>query len=355
MTIQAHRDFGQAGACAPAGPATVDKWRLLDALTDAAETFGIGHRQIGVLRALVGFHPLRHLPVTADHLVVYPSNRTLSARLGGMPDSTMRRHLSALVRAGLVARRSSSNGKRFRRGRGTDEIAFGLDLAPLVRHAAMIRTAARTAQDAAETLAAKRAELLALRHALRQQAPAQHATFLADLARALRRALSLDALMHLITELKTRLSAVTVSKKMSTSDSENERHIEQQDRKKKGQGAEQPETVTPAELDHLCHERRSFFVDPLQSWSDVAQAADVVAPMLGIDGDTRRRTEMRHGRLATAIAILYVLEQGGTVDNPGGYLRSLSDRPDMLAATVTALKSRQLSADNPQIISISTT
>ena len=349
MTYHAQHAFGQAGGCVLSGPARIDKWHLIDALTQAADSFGIGHRQIGVLKALISFHTQRHWPVTADTLVVYPSNRTLCARLGGMPDSTLRRHLARLVAAGLITRHASSNGNRFRRGRGADEVAFGLDLAPLVRLSATIQRAARTARDTAEAIAAQRATLLSLRQQLITRGGTAHQTFLADLGRALRRKLSLDTLKSLLGDIRARLSAVPQTQKTSGSDSENERHIEPQDIKKTTPPSEPHTDLTPTALDAICQERRSLFPDPLRQWSDVIRNADAVAPMLGITAHTLNRARQRHGPVATAIAILYVLEMHSRIDHPDAYLRQLIQRADMAQTVQEALHTGKLSADNPKM------
>lgn len=70
----------------------------------------------------------------------------------------MRRHLAALVDAGLIERRDSPNGKRYaHRGRGGEiEAAFGFSLAPLLARAAEIANLAQ--QVAAERLRFKRAK-----------------------------------------------------------------------------------------------------------------------------------------------------------------------------------------------------
>ncbi|WP_299616255.1 plasmid replication protein RepC [uncultured Tateyamaria sp.] len=348
MTIHAQTSFGQAGTRASSGPATVDKWHLLDALTHAAPEFRIGHRQIGVLRALISFHQQRFWPITADTLIVYPSNRTLCERLGGMPDSTLRRHLNTLISAGLLARRASSNGKRFRRGRGANEVAYGLDLGPLIARTAAIYSAAKSRQDAAETLAAERTRLLSLREDLRQTDDATHATFLADLARAIRRKLSLIDLREWIAALHTRLSAVRGSKKMSASDSQNERHIETQERNIKGE-AEHPNDLTAQELDTLCNERSTLFPDALRSWSDVTRSASIIAPMMGIGSNDMNAAYERQGPLGTSIAILYVLEVLSKVDAPAPYFRQLTKAPNMLLSVIEMLRSRQLSADKSKV------
>jgi replication initiation protein RepC len=72
-------------------------------------------------------------------LVVFPSNKALSQRAHGMASTTLWRHLTALVAAGLIQRRDSPNGKRYaRKGEGAEDRfsdAFGFDLTPLVARA----------------------------------------------------------------------------------------------------------------------------------------------------------------------------------------------------------------------------
>ncbi len=108
-----------------------------------------------MLNALLSFHPETALALPkpagqAGHaedeadpscdLVVFPSNKALALRAHGMAPSTLWRHLTALVDAGLLQRRDSPNGKRYARkaGEGAAERfihAFGFDLTPLVARA----------------------------------------------------------------------------------------------------------------------------------------------------------------------------------------------------------------------------
>ena len=102
-------------ACLTAQVGSHDKWALLRDLTIAAEDFGLGHRPLSVLKALLSFWPERELPGTPGGAIVFPSNRALSERLSGMPESTLRRHLAALTARGIIHRHDSANGKRFAR------------------------------------------------------------------------------------------------------------------------------------------------------------------------------------------------------------------------------------------------
>ncbi|PDS76623.1 plasmid replication protein RepC [Rhizobium sp. L43] len=112
---------------------SVDKWKLFRALCEAKPLLGIGDRTLAVLNALLSFYPKNEL-AQENGLIVFPSNIQLSLRTHGMAEQTVRRHLAALVEAGLLLRRDSPNGKRYvRRDRaGEVDEAFGFSLAPLL-------------------------------------------------------------------------------------------------------------------------------------------------------------------------------------------------------------------------------
>lgn len=131
------------------GRRAVDKWQLVRALTEAREAFRLSDRTVAVLDALLSFHPERVLDGAAP-LIVFPSNVELSLRCRGMSPATLRRHLAALVEAGLIFRRDSPNGKRFcrRRSDGSMEDAFGFDLAPLALSAPAVFQQAETIREA---------------------------------------------------------------------------------------------------------------------------------------------------------------------------------------------------------------
>lgn len=352
MTLQAHADFGRSRSAVQSGPTRIDKWRILDALTDAAESFGIGHRHIGVLKALLSFHPDRHWPVTADTLVVFPSNRTLAQRLGGMPDSTLRRHLSRLVAAGLLARQSSPNGKRYRRGRGGTEIAFGLDLAPLLGLFGRIQERAEAARQEAEACAGLRAQLLDLRHRLRQMPEGQEA-HLAQLDRALRRKLDRRALEGLIDATHMALSAVAKTasdieldtSEPSVSNSQNERHIEHQ--KNYNSDTKAAGDITLEEVNQIYKERYVYFPAPLTRWRELFSQALQIGPMLGLKPQTIEAYFEEFGDIQTSLAILTVLERFDQIDAPMGYLAWILTHPQHIPNRADCEK---LSADNSKTL-----
>ncbi len=115
---------------------TIDKWKLYRALCEAKPLLGVTDRGLAVLNALLSFYPTAELSEAAG-LVVFPSNAQLSMRSHGMAEQTIRRHLAALVNAGLLTRKDSPNGKRYARKDRAGEIreAFGFSLAPLLARA----------------------------------------------------------------------------------------------------------------------------------------------------------------------------------------------------------------------------
>jgi replication initiation protein RepC len=113
--------------------ASVDKWKVYRALCEARPRLAVTDRALAVLNALLSFYPKNEL-CAGDSLVVFPSNAQLSLRAHGMAEQTIRRHIAALIDAGLLIRKDSANGKRFARRSREGEIddAYGFSLAPLL-------------------------------------------------------------------------------------------------------------------------------------------------------------------------------------------------------------------------------
>ncbi|MFP7674534.1 plasmid replication protein RepC [Marivita sp. S0852] len=348
-----------------------DKWHLLSALTDAADRFGLTHRPICVLRALLTFLPERHIP-QGHRAIVFPANRTLADRLGGMPESTLRRHLAALVKSGLVSRHDSPNRKRYaRRVKGGIAMAFGINLAPLVTQARAILTAATEAREEAERLRVLRDRVIALRHDLVSVDRAgQAAKLCEEVRRALRRKLTKNDLTDMLHQLETAIDTCTITdpdqqqtKKMSASDNQNERHIQGKDIKKTDSETPQNQTpdkdslhsktkgtITLKEVIDRCPGFKCFFPEPVTSWRDLEEIASRLAPMMGIEAAVFIEARHRMGAGPAMIAVLYIHERLAKIENPGAYLRSLSQCATPQGFDVrpllAALKDKKLSADN---------
>ncbi|MFG6560591.1 plasmid replication protein RepC [Sulfitobacter sp. 1A15299] len=333
-----------------------DKWTLLDRLTTAAEAFELSHRTLTVMKALLSFLPSRHIPDGAAG-IVFASNARLSERLHGMPESTLRRHLAQLVRVGLIARHDSPNRKRFARNNGgAIALAFGFDLAPLVVQAGMIETAAQTAEAEQERLQALRDRVLVLRHALIREGCCEGLTD--EAGRVLRRKPDEMALAQLEKALRGALEnargeeplgetapvpPAPFAGRMSGSDGENERHIQDSDKsyfdsEERGQDSKSPCTADKVEPDHskkeegvafadvvnACTEARSFFPDAMRNWGDIVRVGDRIAPMLGIDPPVLNEAKRDMGAESAAVTILCLLEKAATIRSPGAYLRRLT-------------------------------
>ncbi|WP_183077555.1 plasmid replication protein RepC [Paenirhodobacter hankyongi] len=338
-------------------PATApDKWAILRDLTAARAAFGISDRDLAVLSALVSFHP--HLQLAeGDGTIVFPSNAALGERTHGMAESTLRRHLAALVRAGLVLRHDSPNGKRYA-ARGMDgglAVAFGFDLRPLLVRATEIAAAAEAARAANLRLKRLRESVvLRLRDASKLIAFGEELggnwDALADrarlMARCLRRKLDAGALEALGLEAADLLEAVNArlspveSEEMSGNALESERHIQDSNRllsesepssEQEGLAeaeAPEPDRAVPKLPLYLvlksCPDLLDYAPHGVDSWHELVGVADFVRPMLGISADAWREARATMGDGAAAVTLACMLQRASEIRSPGGYLRSLS-------------------------------
>lgn len=369
-----HRPHRPAPSCA------IDKWSLSKAAVDARAHLGVTDRDLAVLAALLSFHPGAELAETAQ-LTVFPSNATLSARLHGMPESTIRRHLAALVRAQLIWRRDSPNGKRYvrRSGDGTVHRAFGFDLRPLLHRADEIFAAAEKSRAEAMQMRCLREEIsLSLRACLQHlsflvpdgQAETDFHDQLAASRRRVRRKLSLCQLQSLRDEtqlLLRELGALLPAQPdhMSGNDSQNERHYQDSEQNdSESEMAEKTrnvhaapcrltlEVVLRAAPDLLAYSRH-----PIRNWRDLTEASAFVVPLLGITAEVWREACRKMGNDAASIAVACILQQADRILRPGAYLRTLVKKAAAAsfnaAAMVDGLLSRQgaarfgLTAVNP--------
>ncbi|WP_427026464.1 plasmid replication protein RepC (plasmid) [Aureimonas ureilytica] len=221
-----------------------DKWALLRALTEARQAFGLSDRTLAVLEALLSCHTPKRLDPTQPQ-IVFPSNRELSLRTRGMADATLRRHLASLVEAGLVLRRDSPNGKRYRR-RDLEEgdEAFGFDLSPFALSADLILEKAEEARAEARAARRVRTEIALCRRDIRKILDAAlieeragdwaslEASWRGVAARLPRAASSMDLAPALTEALALRTLCETLylstlsEQEVSGNDAQNERHYQ---------------------------------------------------------------------------------------------------------------------------------
>lgn len=345
-------------------PCPIDKWQILRDLTTARKSFELADRDITLLQALLSFHPEARLD-PAHSLVVHPSNETICARANGMPNSTMRRHLSRLVEAGLLIRRDSPNGKRYARRVAGEKIAFGFDLSPLLRRAAEIAERAEETRllDARtralrETASLLRRDLAALADLGRIERPEGPWDALSDLARLtardLRRKLDLETLEDIERKLRaavlraTRLFDVETVE-MSSSDARNEQHQQKSQKDSLDSEHEADVSVAPLQETSTCDDRTLqsaekpaapppplrlvlgtcseiavFSPDPIHDWPSLIRAAEKIRPMTGISDSAWADAKAAMGPEQASATLCAMLQRFSEIRNPGGYLRHLT-------------------------------
>lgn len=355
----------------PLPPSGVDKYEVLRELTVARGFFEVSDRALAVLQGLLSFHQDRLLGGNAERPLVYPSNKVLSERLNGMPDSTLRRHLAALVRAGLIIRRDSPNGKRYVRRYSEETVAFGFDLSPLAtRHDEIVRAAneARAVQERhkrlRESVSLMRRDLAALAAYGAEERPGaavwdRYADLAALTARALRRKLTDEDLQGIRDELQAALDEVRPvldpTERMSGSDVVCERHHQNSNKDshdfelavetaKAATGAPERETselgVEECTDPTFAQERRpsfplylvlkacptitEFYTGEIRHWHDLFNAADHVRPALGVSPSAWGEAVREMGPEEASVVLVAILQRFSEINSPGGYLRALT-------------------------------
>jgi replication initiation protein RepC len=346
---------------------SIDKWKLFRALCEARKAVGISDRSLAVLNALLSFYPKTEL--SEEHgLVVFPSNSQLSLRTHGMADTTLRRHLAALIDAGLIFRKDSPNGKRYaRKGRGgVISDAFGFSVAPLLSRADEIQ------RLAAEAITARQ---------LAKQLKEQISLCRRDIGKLIETALSegiagdwaelqlqFDALSHslprtpLTSEIAALLEALDAFRgrivkclethinfsNESGSDSHIGGHIQSSDINPISESERDMATVAKAPspainrrnlsrtnsfpLDlvlQACPEIRMYGpASGISTWKDLIVAGHVVRSTFAVSPAAYQRACEVMGQENTATVIACILERAPQISSPGGYLRDLTQKAE---------------------------
>ena len=351
----------QAGARACPEDRPVHKWKVFRSIAACRATLGVSDRALAVLNAL-----LTCLPETAmtpgPELIVFPSNAQLSLRAHGMAETTLRRHLAALVAAGLIIRRDSPNGKRYaRRGRGEEPgQAFGFDLTPLVARAEEFaaleaaiereRRAAALARERVSILRRDIAKMIAtgLEEGVLADWPRLNRAFVALSAR-LPRFVSAAMLEPLAVELHT--LAVEIGKALelhvhsSKSDGNDSRPGAQYQNSKTdlkpdlepgtqetGPARPRPDRQTPLPGAHFalgtilsaCPEFALYAGGSIATWRDFIATAATVRGALGISPSAWEESRSAMGEADAAVTIAAILQRADEIRSPGGYLRGLT-------------------------------
>ncbi|MGV2018828.1 MULTISPECIES: plasmid replication protein RepC [Agrobacterium] len=360
----------------------VDKWKLYRSVCEARPLLGVTDRSLAVLNALLSFYPKNELSSEAG-LVVFPSNTQLSLRAHGMAEQTLRRHLSALVEAGLIIRKDSPNGKRYARKHRGGEIseAYGFSLAPLLARKAEI-------EELAERIVSERLDLQRLRENISLcrrdiqklcemiAASGEVETFEGFQTRynAIAGSLGRNSkpaelreiagfLASLRAEVTNYLENIEKSEKMGGNDCQNERLIKNSESESisERQDLREPVTVAPASTAStqpayvapvsakappqsakpVLH--KQFFVPDIvlvlkacpdislyapggavTGWRDLEVATSVIKTMFNISQSAYQDALVTFGRQGTAAILACLLQKADQISSLGGYLRNLT-------------------------------
>ncbi|SFG77986.1 plasmid replication protein RepC [Methylobacterium gossipiicola] len=355
----------QANAAACPRDATVNKWAVFRHIAQAKDWIGVSDRSLSVLNALLSFHPETALMAgEGANLVVFPSNTQLALRAHGMTESTLRRHLAALVEAGLVIRRDSPNGKRYaRKGQGGMVAqAFGFDLTPIVARAAEFEAQADRIQAERRALhLAREAVTILRRDAVKLILAGVEAGIAADwtgyraryeaILGGLTRSPGLadlnairTALTDLVANVSKSLSVRQDVEKSNGSAAHSGRHNQNSKPKAfdsgkaprngdEGEGRGRPvgDSGTAAAYPlgmvlNACPDIVDYARNGIRSWRDLADVADLVRGMMGISPSAWRDAQDVMGPDAAAATMAAILQRAEHIKSPGGYLRTLVER-----------------------------
>jgi replication initiation protein RepC len=361
--------------------ASIDKWKLFRNLCEARPGLGISDRALVVLNALLTFYPQTELK--EEHgLVVFPSNVQLSLRAHGMAPATLRRHLSALVEAGLIFRKDSPNGKRYLRKvrAGESAEAFGFSLAPLLVRSTEFEALAEHAKAERLQLKLLKERITLLRRNIvklielgMEELPhldwnSHYGRFRMAIEGIPRQSTArdwepaIDGLECVETEILSLLENKVNSRKTSANESHFERHkhnsntqlqFESEPGSEKSQEPKSeldrmgieirreeklPETAAVPEHANMqkpvplglvrqaCPEIEAYATNGITTWFDLMGAAVVVRSMLGVSPSAYEEACDILGQENAAVVMACILERAAQITSAGGYLRSLADR-----------------------------
>lgn len=366
--------------------ASIDKWKLFRNLCEARQSLGLSDRALVVLNALLTFYPQTELKEERG-LVVFPSNAQLSLRAHGMAPATLRRHLSALVEAGLIFRKDSPNGKRYLRKTraGENGEAFGFSLAPLLVRSTELEALANQAKTERLQLKLLKERITLLRRNIAklvelgmEELPqldwnSHYGRFRMVIEGISRRSTApdlepaIDGLECIEAEILSLLENKVNSQKTSANESHFERHKHNsntQHQLESEPGSENrpeeksepdwrsaeisagvnlraisgvPERVNtqigqdmkPVPLGlvrQACPEIEAYATNGITTWSDLMGAAVVVRSMLGVSPSAYEEACDILGQENAAVVVACILERAAQITSAGGYLRSLTDR-----------------------------
>jgi len=342
----------------------LNRWTIYKQLCIAKSEFGLNDRCLAVLSSLLSFLPEDEIN-EKNGLVVFPSNRQLSLRAHGMPESTLRRHLASLVEAGIIERKDSPTRKRYahKDKEGEVEIAYGFSFAPMVCRSIEIAQVAERIVTDQKVLKRLRDEVSVIRREIAsgfaEITPDAHSDDLEGLFLKFREivdAIPRRATVQELQTMKANLEAICaelanqlknndIAEEVSASDAQIERHHYESlpeslfesksgqkiDLKANSADKQAPvsivaETIPLDMVLRACPDIREYASDGIRSWRDLVEASTMVSRFLGITQSAYVEARQTLGMEGVSAVIAWLLQRAGDIQSAGGYLRSLTQK-----------------------------
>lgn len=266
---------------------------------------------------------LSFLPPTRDHHMVFAANARILERAQGLSERSLRRHIQLLQEAGLLARQSSANGKRFARRSSQAVLHFGLDLGPLIARLEMIREMADSLRAEAQHNALLRQEIRALCQRRLKADPADELA--QDILRQLRRKLVQDDLLALRDSLEGALSLPVETPVLTASDGQIDRHHKSEI---KDITIEKTEIMVDiAMLHQACPEVAKLSSEPITTWDEANRFAQKMHLGIGISQNLFEKAKTQVSPEALSIVIWSMLQRFDKIRNAPAYFAALTCGP----------------------------
>lgn len=325
---QAQVSYGQKSADA--------FWPVFRDLIEARSAFGLARPVLSTLRAMISF--------MERGTVVFASNRKLCERAEGISQSSLRRHIRALVDAGLARRVDSPNGKRYAmQTQGIEDLAFGIDLQPLLARASDITAAMIAFRQTNREIRHLRKILGQLIWRLEQR-DTDH-PLLEPMRRALRQKLQVEDYRLLCDELSVLLASFESAEEMAATSSQNDCHkinIKQEIRITDSEiladdAPVENQAILLRKAQDLMPKAFDLIPERVETWADLRQQTPQIAEWTGIARDSFHRATQRSGQTLSVMAALFIVQNIDRIRKPSAYFHALTtgNRRRSFAAKLT--------------------
>lgn len=314
---------------------------IRDLMCHAGPALGLKAPVLATLDILLSF-----LPPQRDHHMVFASNAAILERSAGLSERSLRRHITLLQEAGLLARQDSPNRKRFCRRQTGSALRFGFDLGPLFDRLPLIAELAAQSREEAQQIALLK---LQIRTACQRRLLQDDTDTLAlTTLPLLRRKLAICALEDIAASFTQDLapSFTEEAPVMAANHGENGRHHKNNKSEIKYKDPQQDLTI--CEILDACPETTILFPERPKSWADLNAAAKKLKDAIGIPSNLYQSASDKRSEVFVAVLIWTMIEKLGSIRNPVAYFTAMTIGSKAALDAPFAWISARLSADKKQ-------